>query len=153
MRAAALLVIVMLAVAATPAVAGIAALEKLLDDPPATGLMISSVFDGTPGKQAGMERGDVLVSYGGRPVTDLASLAAAKAALAESDSVEIKAVRGESVVVFVLAPGQIGVNLVPVTKGVPAAPLPAATGVAFDFSSLAKAPRDDWYEFICVRYV
>jgi len=148
MRTAALLVIVMLAVAATPVVAGIETLEKLLDDPPATGLMISSVFDGTPGKRAGMERGDVLVFYGGRPVTDLASLAAAKASLAESDSVEIKAVRGESVVVFVLAPGQIGVNLVPVTKGVPAAPLPAATDVALDFSSLAKAPRDDWYEFI-----
>jgi hypothetical protein len=46
-----------------------------------------------------------------------------------------------------LEPGPIGVNLVPVTKGVPAATLPPATVTGFDFSPLAKAPFDDWYAF------
>jgi len=141
------LTILALALAAIPVEAGGPPLSKLLDDPPATGMMISSVFEETAGKKAGMEVGDVIVSYGGRPIADLEALVAAKEATAGRESVEIKAVRDNRVIVFVLAPGQIGVNLIPVTKGVAAAPLPPMTEFAFDVSRLAKAPRDDWYEF------
>jgi len=136
-----------LALVAAAAAADIARVEKLLDDPPATGLLVSAVFDGTPAQAAGVMPGDVLLTYDGKGVADLEALNKAKEGAAGKEAVEVKALRGDQVVSFSLAPGQIGVSLVPVTKGVAAAPLPKATEFVWDFSSLAKAPRDDWYEF------
>ena len=137
-----------LVLVAAPAVGQEAAdVETLLDNPPATGLLVSSVVDETAAKLAGVKPGDVIVSYGGTAVTSIEGLGKAKEAHAGKEAVEMRAVRGDKVIVFSIAPGQIGINLIPVTKGVAAAPLPKATPFEWDFSSLAKSPRDDWYEF------
>ena len=88
--------IALAAILVTAAIAGSEAdLEKRLDDPPATGLLVITIGDETPAKKAGMARGDVLVSYGGIALTDVESLVKAKAAKASEESVEIRAGRGD----------------------------------------------------------
>jgi serine protease Do len=47
---------------------------KELGLPNTSGALVSSVSEGTPAAKAGIERGDVIVEYNGRPVTDSDSL-------------------------------------------------------------------------------
>ncbi|MCU0726144.1 MAG: PDZ domain-containing protein [Planctomycetes bacterium] len=122
-------------------------LETAFLDPPATGLLITNVGPESQAAEAGIEAGDVLVSYGGRAVTDLDALNRAKEDLAGEETVELTLTGPGGERTVTLRPGPIGVNCQPVAKGVPAASLPTPTVTGFDFTQLAKGPFDDWYAF------
>jgi hypothetical protein len=122
-------------------------LEKLLADPPATGILVTQVLPDSQAMAAGMRLGDVVFSYGGWPVADLQTLGAAKEALGEAETIEMVVVRDGKRISFSLSPGQIGFMGVGVEKGVAAPALPADTGVKFDFSALRSGASDRWYLF------
>jgi len=92
-------------------------LEAALRDPPATGLLILRVEEGSQAAAKGMRAGDVLVSYDGVEVADLEALRAAIGAAAGKAALPCVLVRpsGERVELE-LAPGRIGVSLSPVEK-------------------------------------
>ena len=121
--------------------------EQALASPQATGLLVTRVVDGTQAAEAGLLAGDVLTTYGGQTVGSIDALKAAMQAVA-AETVDVLVVRRDgSEKTFSLKPGPMGVQLAPVEKGKGVEPLPPATKVAFDFSSLAQAPHDDWYAF------
>ena len=124
-------------------------LEAALRDPPATGLLILRVEEGSQAAAKGMRAGDVLVSYDGVEVADLEALRASIGAAAGKAALPCVLVRpsGERVELE-LAPGRIGVSLSPVEKGKGPGPLPPETGVEFDFSALRDGkPREEWLSF------
>ncbi len=123
----------------------LASIENALRSPPATGLLISSVAPGSQADAAGLRPGEVVVSYGGAPVPDQAALDAAKKAAQSAESVAVVVAGPEGERTVDLAPGPVGVGVIPVRKGEPVAPLPPATVRSFDFSALAQAPVEDWY--------
>jgi len=127
-----------------------AALERALAKPPATGLLVTGVGEGSQAAGAGIVPGEVVVSYDGVATTALEILADAKAkaeaAGKETVTMEVAGADGARRKVD-LAPGQIGINVVAVKEGVPAPALPDATAVVFDYAALAASPRDTWYLF------
>jgi hypothetical protein len=122
-------------------------LEAALRDPPATGMMVTNVVAGSQAAALGVRRGDVLVSYDGTPTTSIEEVSAAKEAAGEKETVTLVFARGGERLSITFLPGSMGLFLMPVRKGEAAPPLPPATGVEFDFSSLADEPLDLWYAF------
>jgi len=59
------------------------------------GYRLAGVFDGSPAERSGMQKGDVIVSFGGAEVTDLASFTRALRSHAPGDLVEVEIMRGE----------------------------------------------------------
>ena len=57
------------------------------------GYKLAGVFDGSPAARAGLEKGDVLVLFGGAPVEDLASFTRALRSHAPGDLVEVRVER------------------------------------------------------------
>lgn len=55
-----------------------------------TGYKLAGVFDGSPAQQAGLEKGDVLVRFAGREVTDLATFTRALRSVDPGDPVEVE---------------------------------------------------------------
>ncbi len=121
-------------------------IEAALANPRATGLLVTAVVPDTPAQDESLAPGDVLLTYDGRGVTDLAGLAAGKEAAGGKETVVCTVLRagGERVQIS-LPPGPLGVQLVPIAEGAPAAPLPADTGEVLD-PSLADG-RDEWFDF------
>ncbi|MBM4130993.1 M28 family peptidase [bacterium] len=70
-----------------------------------TGYRIASVFAGSPAAAAGLEKGDVMVSFGDHPVTDLGTFTAALRAHSPGDLVEIGIVREGRALKFTVALG------------------------------------------------
>ncbi len=62
--------------------------------PGVEGYMIGGVFDGSPAASAGLTKGDVLVLFGGRKVTDLATFTRALRSFDPGVPVEITVLRG-----------------------------------------------------------
>ena len=62
--------------------------------PPADGVLIRAVEDGSPADQAGLERGDVITSAAGGPTATIDALLAALDVAAEADSLELEVLRG-----------------------------------------------------------
>jgi len=121
--------------------------DRALASPQATGLLVTDVAPETQAAKLGIEPGDVIVTYDGHPTPSIPALQAAmKAVTTEALQVLVIRVDGAEKT-FTLEPGRIGVVLSPVVKGKGLEPLPAATGVKFDFSSLTETPHDDWYAF------
>jgi hypothetical protein len=120
--------------------------EAALEAPAATGLLVTTVAAGSQSAAAGIARGDILVTYDGVAAADLEVLAAAKAAAEGKEHVVcvIRKGGGETAEIR-LKPGQLGLNLAPVTKGVSAPPLPPDTGAFLD-AALCDG-RDEWYVF------
>ncbi len=123
--------------------------EQALRKPPATGLLVKFVSDGSQAQAQGIRPGDVLVSYGGTKVATLAALVEAKDALKESkEPIACALQRGAKEIAVELQPGPLGVSLAPVEKGKPAGPLPRATLKQLDLSGLAvNTTREVWYRF------
>lgn len=153
MRAISLLTVALLAlIPIVPAAAGdepaADPVERAMENPPATGLLITKVVPGSQAADLALEPGQVIVAYGGAVTPDVARLREAMAGAAEKPSVTMEVVGIDGTKhTLTAAPGPIGVQLTPVTKGKPVPPLPPATEVVFDFSSLAGRPHDDWYAF------
>ena len=121
--------------------------EKALVSPQATGLLVTDVVPETQAAQLGILPGDVIVVYDGHPTPSIAALRAAMQSVS-TEKIEMLVIRLDgSEQTFALEPGTIGVQLTPVVKGKGLEPLPQATDVKFDFSSLTEAPHDDWYDF------
>jgi hypothetical protein len=59
-----------------------------------TGYKLAGVFDGSPAARAGLQKGDVLVRLGGKPVEDLASFTRALRSHGPGDLVEVGVLRG-----------------------------------------------------------
>jgi hypothetical protein len=122
--------------------------EQALRSPPATGLLVKFVFDGSQSQAQGIEPGDVLVSYAGKPVASLEALTKLKEANKDSKApLPCMLQRGKEEVAVELKPGPLGLSLAPVEKGKPAKPLPKATLKTLDLSKLATRPREVWYRF------
>lgn len=140
-----LLIVCLPAAAEEPAAAD--PVEKALASPQATGLLITGVGPETQADVLGMKPGDVIVVYDGHPTPSIGALRAAMQAV-NTDALDVLVIRLDgSEKAFTLVQGRIGVELTPVVKGKGLEPLPPATDVKFDFSSLAAAPHDDWYDF------
>ena len=121
-------------------------LEAALKNPPATGLLVTFVMDGSQAMEIGLRPGAVVISYAGHPTPTLEALAALKQGIGETDRVVLEWEREGARHGGAVSGGQIGFNAVPVVKGEPPAPLPEPTGVKFDFSSLGDEPVERWYD-------
>ena len=117
--------------------------ERVMKDPPATGLLVTNVGPGTQAATLGLAPGDTIVAYAGKPTPTIDDLKAAMQGAAAAVKLDVVHADGTKKT-FSLEPGRIGVSLAPVVKGEGAWPLPAATKITFDFSSLAKSPPHGW---------
>jgi len=70
-----------------------------------TGYRLADVFDDSPAARAGLAKGDVIVEFGGRPVTDLATFTRALRENLPGDPVEIVALRGGRTLRFTVVLG------------------------------------------------
>jgi serine protease Do len=84
-------------------------LRRSVGLPEREGLLVLGVEDGGPAARAGVDRGDLLVSLDGAPVSSVDDLATALAEVAPGDSVSVGLVRGaeERVVSVSFVPGAI----------------------------------------------
>jgi len=119
-------------------------LMEALANPPATGMLVTSVVPETQAAKLGVKPGDVLVSYDGVAIESIPQLSQVKAAA--TGAVKAVFARKDTSFTVSFAPGSIGIHLVAVKKG-EAPKLAPATNVEFDFSSLDGKPRDDWFAF------
>jgi hypothetical protein len=126
----------------------ISALEKALARPTATGLLVTRVVPGSQADRQGIEAGDILVAYAGVPIPIPEAMSRAKEEAEGKDSVEVKWIRDGWTRTVLLEPGQIGVQLMPVIKGVRRQTLPPETVSTFDFSAFGEKGQDDWYYFL-----
>ena len=124
---------------------GIDPLESAMRTPTATGLLVVRVEEDSPAAEAGIRAGDILVSYAGSHLTDVAALNLAKDRAADAKAVAIRVVRDGWAKTVTITPGRIGVSLVPVVQGQTLSPLPAQTVETIDYAPLRLGPRDDWY--------
>lgn len=69
-------------------------LRQAVGLPPRDGLLVQAVEEGGPAARAGVRRGDLIVSLGGRPTSRLEELATALEAAASFGSAELGLVRG-----------------------------------------------------------
>lgn len=123
-------------------------LEATLEDPPATGLAVLQVVEGSEAARVGVRLGDVIVAYDGLATTTEDALARAKEAASAKERVTVVLVRADGARAEAeVASGPLGVRVAPVAKGEGVGPLPAATAVVLDWTALEKAPQDDWYTF------
>jgi hypothetical protein len=130
---------------AAPAPAPTDALDRVIAAPGATGLLITSVQPGSQADRLGIESGDILLRYDGKPTPDYPSLNAAVGAA--EGTVRLLLLRNGKELSRRAEKGRIGITLIPVQKGVAGQPLPPNTVTAFDFSRLADRPQDSWYAF------
>lgn len=149
-RLAALVILLAIVPASLPAQDGSDPVEAALLAPPADGMLVMGISEGSQAVELGIRPGDVIVSYAGQPTPDLEHLRAAmtEAAGRETATCTVKLLRaGGQEETLELKPGPIGVSLMPIRKGHPTPPLPPDTGVTFDLSSLADHPRELWLAF------
>lgn len=125
-------------------------LEKAMQNPPATGLLVTGVGPGSAADEKGVNIGDVITSYDGVLTPTLEALGNAKGKASEAGKTTVSMVvvgpDGQSRTVE-LSPGPIGVGASSVVKGKAAGPLPPATPFVFDFGGVKAEPHDDWYTF------
>lgn len=120
-------------------------LDPALADPPATGLLVVRVLPGTPAERNGVREGDVIVAYGSEETPDLPALNYAKGLVEAGATVKVRIVRFDEERTVSLDAGRMGVQILPVKKGVRVEPLPAPSGVVLDLSGVSEEPREDWY--------
>jgi len=126
---------------------GSEAVESAIESPPATGLLVARVVEDSPAAAAGFRPGDVIVEYGGEATPDIPAINYAKKVSRGLPEIDVVALRDGARVTLSLAPGRMGVQLLPIVKGEGRRRLPPRSGVRFDFSALPGEGRDDWYAF------
>src|SRR3954471_10822523 len=82
-------------------------LAKELGLPNTNGAIIASVTDNTPAAHAGLQRGDVIVEYNGRPVTDNDSLVSMVVATKPGTTVPITIYRDNQRKTLSITPGEL----------------------------------------------
>jgi len=70
-----------------------------------TGYKLAGVFDGSPAQRAGLEKGDVLVRFAGREVTDLVTFTRALRSVDPGDPVEVEVRRDGRLLRFTVVMG------------------------------------------------
>lgn len=99
---------------------------------------------------AGVLPGDVITAYAGKPTPDHDALASAKrvADQTRGAAVTVEVTRPDgSAAALPIGTGKLGVNVLPVSKGVAATLLPPATDVVFEVDRLRQTPLDEWFGF------
>ena len=122
-------------------------MEKIANDPPASGLLVTMVVEEMPARAAGIKPGDILVKYGTRRTVDRAALHDAIVAHEQDDAVPVEIVRSGKKRELKVRAGRLGVQGVPVEKGVAIETRPPAKKVTFDYSLLEPGPIDFWMDF------
>ena len=121
--------------------------ERRLDAPPETGVLVTHVAPGSPAHRLGLRAGDVIIAFRGEPTIDLTRLRAAEGRRAFGKSL-LFVQRGDELLRFSLeGQGGLGVTGVGVKKGTAATPLPeeAGGGVRLD-RAVPRGGRDLWYQ-------
>ena len=113
--------------------------------PGASGLVITRFTPGAQAAQLGLQIGDIIVSYAGRPMRTQAELLAAVKDGTADAAVEVQ--RDGKPITVTAKPGKLGIYMTPVEAGKTLA-LPLDTGVVFSTARLRTAPIDTWYDFI-----
>ena len=75
--------------------------------PKPTGALVADVTEGSPGKTAGIEAGDVIISFNGRPITEMRELPRAVAETEIGKEVVVKALRKGKEMEFKVAIGRL----------------------------------------------
>jgi hypothetical protein len=92
-----------------PTVRQAAKAALMMRNPPATGFMITGTLPQSQAEAAGMQAGDIIVSYAGRAVQSLSDLREAAGGATAREGVEVLVIRGGRRVPLQLRPGQMGV--------------------------------------------
>jgi membrane-associated protease RseP (regulator of RpoE activity) len=85
------------------------AIALVIRNPPVSGYMVTGTLPDSQASAAGMKSGDILVSYGGRPVRTLDDLRAAAGSTAGEQKVPVVVVRDGREVTIDLRPGRMGI--------------------------------------------
>ncbi len=124
--------------------------ERVMEAPPATGLIVTGVGADSEAAHRGVRAGDVLTAYDGVPTRTLEALTKAKRVAAQTlgATVTLELTRpGGEAVSLPIGTGVLGIQVLPVTKGRPATNLPPATAVTFAVDRLRSHPLDEWFGF------
>ncbi|HEX3133190.1 MAG TPA: PDZ domain-containing protein, partial [Planctomycetota bacterium] len=113
--------------------------------PSVSGVMITKIAPDAPAKKLGLQIGDIITSYAGKPVLTPADLIAIITANTTDAPVVVQ--RGDQFMTVTAKPGKLGIYLEAVEDGKTQA-LPPATPVTFATERLEKTPVDTWYSFI-----
>lgn len=106
----------------------------------AKGALVADVTPSSPAAAAGLQAGDVIVSFGGKDVADMAALPKLVAALAPGASAEVAAIRGGDRVIVSVLIGDLGASQVAQAADAPAGPM-KIEGLGVELASLDDAAR------------
>jgi hypothetical protein len=113
--------------------------------PSATGLVITQFAPDAQAERLGLQVGDIIIRYAGKPMRAQADLLNAVKENTADAVIEVR--RGEQAITATAKPGRLGVYMTPVEGGKVLA-LPPDTSVAFSTTRLQNGPIDTWYDFI-----
>ncbi|NUQ34482.1 MAG: PDZ domain-containing protein [Planctomycetaceae bacterium] len=85
-------------------------------DPPITGFYVVDLYPGQQAAVAGILEGDIVTSFNGQPVTDMASIAQLQKNAPSDQAVTVEVYRNGATIPVTVAPGELGINGVAVTK-------------------------------------
>ncbi|MGH7895053.1 MAG: Do family serine endopeptidase, partial [Candidatus Binatia bacterium] len=99
-----------------------------------TGVLVSDVIDGSPAAKAGLRRGDILLTYEGRPIARVDALPRAVADTPVGRAVTLTVLRDGAVL-------QIGATVAKLEEAVPTTPAAAAKGGSLGLSVQPLTPE------------
>jgi hypothetical protein len=120
-------------------------LERIVSNPPATGLLFTVVVEGGQAAEAGFREGDILIAYAGQPAGDQQTLAALIQANAAQERVAVHYWRGGAEKTGAVKGGRLSAAFVPLEKGKPLARLPES---AYEPNFAALKTGESFYDFI-----
>lgn len=125
------------------------ALEPVLANPPATGLLVYDVLEGSQSAKAGIKIGDVITHYDGQVITQASQLRPLlqQAIQERRQQILIAYQRGPKTQEAEFAPAPLGLRLVPITKSEPRVLWRPETKDAVD-PSLARVSEGHRWELL-----